>query len=195
MSLFRKLASLAATTFLFLSIGASATPIVYEFSGTVSSGSLNGAGFTNRAFTVDVFGDTSGVVSGGPGLLYNAATSVTFSIAGIGNGTLLDAYRMFLTSSAVGFSHLPDENDRIDVLGGVFTGYALASAFGPITTGSNFIDQFLPDPTTAGDLEMIGGSNVTFRSFFPTAQIPEPALLLIFALGLAGIGVSRRKLA
>jgi PEP-CTERM motif len=194
MSLFRKLASLAATTFLFVSIGASATPIVYEFSGTVSSGSLNGIGFTNRAFTVDVFGDTSGV-SGAPGLRFNSATSVTFSIAGIGSGTLLDTYRMFLTNSAVGFSALSDGADRIDVLNGVFTGYALASAFGPITTGSNFIDQFLPDPTTAGDLEMIGGSNVAFRSFFPTAQIPEPALLLIFALGLAGIGISRRKLA
>ena len=189
----RHSASLAAATILFLCSSAHAIPIVYEFSGIVRQGSLNSVAFTNRAFTVDVFGDTSGV-SGGPGLRFNAATSVTFSIAGIGSGSLLDTYRMFLTNDAVGFSHLPGGDDRIDVVNGAFAGYALATAFGPVTTGSNFIVQFLPDPTTAGPLDMSGGTNVSFRSFFPTARVAEPASLLLLALGLIGLGFSRRKL-
>ena len=193
MSLRRYLVSLSVATSIFLGSSAHAIPIVYEFNGTVFQGSLNGVNFTNKAFTVDVFGDTSGVVSGGLGLLFNPASSVTFSIAGIGSGTLLDSYRMFLTPSAVGFSHLPDEGDRIDVLNGAFAGYALATAFGPVTTGSNFIGQFLPDATTAGPLDMFQGANVSFRSFFPRAQVPEPASLLLLALGLIGLGFSRRK--
>jgi PEP-CTERM motif len=193
MSLFRNLAAVAAATFLFLTGSAKATPIIYEFSGTAREGSLNGIGFANRSFTVDVLGDTSGVISGGPGLLLNTASSVTYSIAGVGSGSLLDTYRMFLTSDAVGFSHLPGGDDRIDVLNGTFAGYALASAFGPVTTGSHFIGQFLPDATTAGPLDMFGGSNVSFRSFFPTAQAPEPASLVLLALGLIGLGFSRRK--
>ena len=198
MPLRRHLACLATATLLFLAGSAQAIPIVYEFSGTVTQGSLNGIAFANRGFTVDVFGDTSGVVSGAPvlppGGLVNTATSVTFSISGVGSGTLLNTYQMFLVSNAVGFWHLPDQLDRIDVVNGVFAGYALATAFGPVTTGSNFIVQFLPDPTTAGPLDMSGGTNVSFRSFFPTARAPEPASLLLLALGLIGLGFSRRKL-
>lgn len=195
MSLRRYLVSLTTATLLFLAGSAHAIPIVYEFSGIVRQGSLNGASIANRGFTVDVFGDTSGV-SGGPGLFLNTASSVTFSISGVGSGSLLDAYRMFLTPNAVGFSHLLGPNDpldRIDVQNGAFAGYALATAFGPVTTGSNFIGQFLPDATTAGPLDMLDGSNVSFRSFFPRAQVPEPASLLLLALGLIGLGFSRRK--
>jgi PEP-CTERM motif len=183
MSPLRYLVSFAATLILLCN-GAHAIPIVYEFSGIVSQGSLNGVAFTNRAFTVDVFGDTSGVNSGA-GVLLNPASSVT----------LLNTYQMFLTPVAVGFSHLPDGNDRIDVLNGTFAGYALATAFGPVTTGSNFIGQFLPDATTVGPLDMFTGSNVSFRSFFPTAPVPEPTSMLLLAMGLIGLGFSRQKLA
>jgi hypothetical protein len=160
MSLRRYLNSLSVAISIFLCSSAHAVPIVYEFSGTVLRGSLNGVTFTNKAFTVDVFGNTSGVVSGGAGVLVNPASSVTFSIAGVGSGSLLDTYQMFLTSDAVGFLNLLDPNgplDRIDVLNGAFAGYALATAFGPINTGSNFIGQFLPDATTAGPLDMFAG--------------------------------------
>ena len=197
MPLFRNLAAVAAATFLFFSTGANAIPITYEFSGIVAEGSLNGVAFTNRAFTVDLFGDTTGVVSGGPGILVNNATSVTFSIPGIGGGSLLDIYRMFRTSNAIGFLNVTDGLDRISVQGvaNAFTGYNLASAFGPVTPGTSFITDFIPDRSTAGELDLFGGSNVSFRSFFPTAQIPEPASLLLLALGLAALGFSRRKLA
>lgn len=199
MPFLRKLALFAAA-FLFAAAGAHAIPIVYEFSGTVSDGSLNGVAFTDRTFIVEVFGDTSGVTALSGGVLVNPATSVTFSISGVGSGSFTDAYRVFLAPNfGVGFSHLPDGLDRIDVPVDAATlgGYALASAFGPVTAGFGdiFIGQFTPDATSAGLLEMIDGpsSVVTFRSFLPGAPVPAPATLLLAALGLLGLCLVRCK--
>ena len=207
MPLFRNLAAVAAATFLFFSTGANAIPITYEFSG-IASGSLgsglNVVEFTNRSFTVDLFGDTSGVVNGGggapPGALVNTATRTTFAIAGIGAGTLSNTYQMYRTNNLIGFLNLSDGLDRISIVGNAnATGYRLATAFavGPITNSANFnIVDFQPDLTVTGSLmELFDGTSVSFRSFFPTAQIPEPASLLLLALGLAALGFSRRKLA
>lgn len=205
MHVIRTLASLTIAAFLYCAAAAQAIPIAYEFSGTVSSGSLNGVAFTDRAFTIDLFGDTSGVTTDAFGIFANPATAVTFTIAGVGGGTLSDAYAMFfaptvaVNRAVVGFSNVSGAPaDRVDVAAtpAAFGGYTLAGAFGPITaTGSDiFIGQFLPDPTSAGLLEMFDGptSSVTFRSFFPATPVPAPAPLALIMVGLAALCLTRR---
>jgi hypothetical protein len=69
-----------------------AAPITYSFSGT-ATGTLNGIAFTNAAVTVDAFGDTTAVLAGT--ISCNSLTSVTFSISGVGAGTVTDTLAIF----------------------------------------------------------------------------------------------------
>jgi len=76
--------------------GAFAAPITYTMSGPVS-GTLNGVAFTNAQITLVGTGDTSTI--GAPGcslpVVCNSLSSLTFTIAGVGSGTVTNTMIIF----------------------------------------------------------------------------------------------------
>ena len=140
---------------------AMAVPITYTFSGPVS-GTLGATSFTNAQITIVATGDTS-TAGGGVPLYNNTLSGVTFTIAGVGSGTVTDG--LFIINSTTGAIGL-ERNfgglvDWVDFDAAALQPYTLTTSFGPIAVAPRTPQGAVA--TTAGSLNLTTGPN-TFQA-------------------------------
>jgi hypothetical protein len=176
-----------ATTTLALAFAApaAASPIEYTETAT-GSGTLNGTNFTNDLITITAFGDTTGVITVGPGFFANPGVVATVTVSGVGSDTLKNAVVFAIQAPPLGpsagfaDSTQPVQNAAIlDTVNSAFSTYALNTAIGPIT-GQNF-GQSSTATGTGGSFQ-ISSADVPLVSTF-TASVPGP----IAGAGLPGL--------
>lgn len=161
--------------------------IIYTFSG-IGSGSLGGIAFSDAAFTIALNSDTSLLTtpSGFPNDVSTpAGTPATFSITGVGSGTLTGQQAVFLNQSEDDVGIWVFSPPDFMTLGNMaFASYDLASDMGPISGTASALAEFLPTSINNEMLSMTGVSNLTFTADVKsTSPVPEPSTL--FMLGAA----------
>ena len=168
---------------------ANATPITYIEQAT-TTGSLAGVAFTNKLTTITLVGDTANVT--GIGVFTNSIGTFTFSISGVGSGTFTDSLFVLdnQTFTNASFSDGTQNKFILGTTAAIFASYDLRSAIGPITgavTANNPIGTF---PTTGGTLVLTSASG---NSTFTAITTPEPISTALVGIGLAVLGVRRRR--
>jgi hypothetical protein len=166
-----------------------ASPIEFIHTGS-GSGSINGVSFSQAAFTIDDFADTTAVQACGAQCLLVNDTSASITISGVGSFTFVTPTHTFVNNGLdlVGFSR-----GAGDLYNGptnsAFAGYGLASAIGPIT-GSGSLVQWTTAPvvTSGGTLVFnTATTDATFQAITMTTAVPEPATDALMLFGLAAI--------
>ncbi len=119
-----------------------ANPLTIVITGA-GSGSLGTTRFTSATFKFTLTTDTSQLVMPPccPGDTDTpSGTPTTFTITGVGSGTLTDNQVVFVDpNGTAGLAHFND-GDMLDLDSAAFDGYAMATSKGPIT-GVPFIGQ------------------------------------------------------
>ena len=121
---------------------------------------------------------------------------MSFTIAGIGNGTFTDPFFVFdnQSNSVAGFSDTNIE-DILDLSNVAFASYDLKSSIGPLNTTYFFTDDGVLLGSSLGDIVFDSFSGTpTFTATEGGGTTPEPGSLVLFATGIAGMaGILRRK--
>jgi uncharacterized protein (TIGR03437 family) len=162
----------------FLALGAlmvaiaSANPLTITITGA-GSGSLGNTRFTSASFKFTLTTDTSQLVNPPccPGDTDTpSGTPTTFSITGVGSGTLTDNQVVFVDpSGTAGLAHFND-GDMLDLDNDAFSGYAMATSKGPVT-GQPFIGQNPIFGTSMGPLSFTSASTITFTFLVGAAPV------------------------
>lgn len=172
---------------------AQAAPITYTLSGTIS-GSFDLQPFSNAAFTWTITGDTTQKQMLATGFSGVPAQTSLLDIAGVGS-SLAPAEQIFAVPGAPAFSTFAfadtDEVDGIGFAAPELGSYDGVSSLSPIAVTLNGTSLFT---TTQGTVFFETGSDMTFQAVAtPEPSVPEPITLPLFAGGLAGFGVLRRR--
>ncbi|WP_293372377.1 PEPxxWA-CTERM sorting domain-containing protein [Phenylobacterium sp.] len=171
---------------------ANAVTAIYTISGN-GSGSLNGISFENADYTFALAGDTANVIDNYFGYYYghfqdnNNLTSATFTIAGVGSGTVSLATEFGEFYNQAYFGRADFGNDILDFY--LPSETDITTTAGPLT-GTGVYDLGQQIDTSAGELELDSSSDVTFSSLVPE---PESWALLIAGIGLTGVALRRRQ--
>ena len=161
-----------------------ASTIEYTFIGT-GSGTVGAFSFFDVSVTVQVLGNTTGVVTEGPGVFINPGTTSVI-IPGVGDVVVTDATQMFSNiESGIGIGD--NTSDLAMFYLSPSGGYNLMTNYGPLFNATpGAADQFHGIGTADGILNMSLWENVTFTA----TLAPEPSTLSTFLLvGLAGLGI------
>ena len=180
---------------------ASATLIQMSYTGT-GTGTLNGVSFLNKAFTITALADTANIGTFGIEK-YNAHTSTTFTIAGVGSGSIATT---LYTISVGDFPRTLDlstatNSDSGNKLFGLDWMPFMGDAWNMQTTFSMNTGSFSYPGGTLPKLSTSAG-NLKFSSFFTGAGAgtfsavlnPVPAPGAAALIGLVGaVGARRRR--
>lgn len=186
-SFMRWLSRVAGSTVLLVFAAATsfAAPITYTFTGPVS-GTLGGTPFTNAQITITATGDTSlpdtvDCVPGGPTCYF--LSSVSFTIAGVGSGTVTDTLFIFVfnPNSALGLERTGAGGDWVDITHPQFLAYPLNTCIGPVVATAIGSSPFGTVATTAGVLALTSNPN-TFQAVTTVCGSPvAPTISKSFA--------------
>lgn len=179
---------------------ATAAPITYTYTGT-ASGTIDGAPFTDAAFTITGLADTDDLASCGGTCQEIDHISTAVVIDGVGTFTITSPLRTFLNNSAGLSRQNPPGGDLYSLSGGDFVGWDLVSDWGPINaTGYTIQWNSVPVNTDGGVLVFAdnGGNPATFQAVLGQEAEAIPTLgewgafLLASLLLCAGIWHIRR---
>jgi hypothetical protein len=174
-----------------------AVPITYTFTGT-ATGTLGGTPFTNAALTMSVTLDTNNILNPSSGFFQNpyASNAATFSISGIGSGTLSNNGAVLGSQTQLlGNVRIADNTvGALIVIGDTLLGsttlasYSLATPIGPLGPEATSPFSFPTVPTSSGNLAVTSITNMTFQATISTAATPIPPSFYLCLVGLAGLG-------
>lgn len=176
----------------------------YTFTGT-ASGTLDGTPFTGDTLTISAPGDFSTVFCGtGFCSLSFAPGDVSYSIGGVGSGTISDSTDFFDNQTSVffgtpaGLVGFTDGDDVIQMYGALigtsdFVTYNLQSAIGPLGPQASdpSTSDWLDMNTTGGVLAVTSFTDFTFQ--VTVSGVPEPCSLLLSGIGLAGLAFAKLR--
>ncbi len=158
----------------------------------VVTGTVGATPFTSALLQLTFVGDTANV-TGGPTFFTNSAGTLTFSIAGVGSGTITDSMRVFdnqtFAPPAAGIGGTV-VGTLLATFNAAFATYDLTTAIGPIT-GDSFIRTDLSFGTTLGALNLQAARQSTFTA--SVGSVPEPATFGLMGLGFGALVLMRRR--
>ena len=191
----------AATLLVAVPALASAQTITFTHTGSLGSGTLDGVGFTRKAFTISATGNVLNRQSFGSGFWIDH-DAASISIADVGTFTFTSATRTFVNNSGiVGFSRggaggFDLYNGPSDVQ---FETWDMTTSIGPVNGFARLL-QWGGDPvlTNAGQLSFLNDDGIaaTFQAVVGATAVPEPTSLALFAVAgilLVGHQATRRR--
>ena len=186
-------------------VNAHAEVIVFEYTGTGASGSLNGVAFTDVDFIFRAEGDNDDSAPASPG---SAGLAIPHTSAEVDLGSLGTFQFTTLTQTQVNGTRVGFERTTNQALFNfddpAFSGYDFLSSIGPISADADLLQwsnpgapAFLDPPvnTDGGrlifDTQTVSG---TFTATVGTVAVPEPSsAVALFGLGGMGLLIRRRK--
>src|SRR5262245_7809483 len=197
----RKLGSLLISLLCGLAVlSASAAPLTFTYTGIGASGSVNGTQFVSASFTSTSTADTGDRQLFMPGVFFINHLTSSINIAGVGTFAVSSQTRTFENQSnqIVGYARggaigadLYDSPLGIAALGT----WDMLTSIGPITGRFN-LSQWSNPPLvqTSGGVLLFDDATISgsFEAVVAAAA-PVPGSLALLGLGLALLGLGKRK--